>query len=67
MCSWFDQNFCSTFLRELIVRYCTVHYRNFNEVFLCIFNTFCNCFLHLFRFTQAMAYYTIFIPHNNQG
>ena len=43
-----------------------MHYRNFDQIFLCIFNTFCNRFLNFFCFSQTMTHNSIFITHNHK-
>src|SRR5438309_7944023 len=62
----FDQHFGSAFFGQLVVWNSTMHHRNLNQVFLCIFNTFCDGFLYFFCFAQAMTHHSLFIAHHNQ-
>src|SRR5687768_10934781 len=40
VCCRFDQHFCSAFFCKLVVRYCTMHNGNLDEILLRIFNSF---------------------------
>ncbi len=43
-----------------------MHYRNFDQVLLCIFNSFGDSFLYFFGLTQTMTNHTILIANNHQ-
>src|SRR5690349_1484638 len=64
---WFDQHLCCTLFRPLIMRNGSMHYRYLDEIFLCIFNTFCDRFLYFLGFSQSMTNHTVLIAHNDKG
>ena len=44
-----------------------MHDRNFDQILLCIFNSFGNGFLNFFCFSETMTHNTIFISHHHQS
>ena len=45
----------------------TIYYWYFNQIFLCIFNAFTDCFWYFVCFTHTNANNTVFITNNNQS